>query len=105
MLSFYAAAPNGPAGNVLRALWGGMPVFVNPIGQLGPPVFVQYQVVVNATAASTLLRFEGHNVPGTTYLDAVSVVAATAVPEPGTVALLATGLLAVGGIAARRRRG
>ena len=61
-----------------------------------------------ATGASTALAFAAYNRPGANIIDDLSVVettaAVTTAPEPGTWALLGTGLLAVGGVAVRRKR-
>jgi hypothetical protein len=62
-------------------------------------VFEAYSYRVTASSSSALLRFVVSNDPDYTQLDDISV---TAVPEPGTLALLLAG--GCGGIWLRRRR-
>lgn len=87
-----------------RAYFGGQQVF-DLVGQ-GPNFdngYARYSFVRLATAATTDIRFAARNSTAIYDLDDVSVTpAATATPEPTTVALVAAGLLALG--AARRRR-
>lgn len=58
--------------------------------------------LVNNAATAALVN---SNAAGDYVAVPNSLGAMTAVPEPATVGLMATGLLAIGGVAARRRRG
>lgn len=118
-LSFWMAGnPDGSWDKAMNVYWNGS--LLNG----GPVTFVQgnntrssmgwTQVSFNnlvATSASTELRFEGLDTsngqsPWGPYigasLDNVSVVTAT--PEPSTYVLMGSGLLALAGVAKRRRR-
>lgn len=96
-----------PQNNGLRVLFGGAPVFDQGLtfpGLQGPFGYVPYSTyVVTGVAAGTTtdLTVAAYNDASVTLVDDVVVSAA---PEPGTWALLATGLLVFGGAAARRRR-
>ncbi|MFN0183703.1 MAG: PEP-CTERM sorting domain-containing protein [Aquabacterium sp.] len=69
------------------------------------PAFTHYSFEFTAVGAESVLRFEtvGYTPFLATFLDNVSVAAVTSVPEPGTYALMALGLLAIGAGAQRRR--
>jgi hypothetical protein len=84
---------------------------------LGSSVFTQAFTPTAVDAFQTYLSTSAQNIDqlvitgtpgaGTTSfnIDNISVTATTStIPEPGTWALLGTGLLAVGGVAARRKR-
>jgi hypothetical protein len=60
-------------------------------------------VAVTSTTGIGAFGFDAVNAAGNTAIDNITVNAATSVPEPATVALVATGLLAVAGVARRRR--
>ena len=67
--------------------------------------WTQYSFDVAALGAVSTLDIGLRNDPSYDALDDLSVTAASTVtPEPGTWALLASGLAAVGGVARRRRR-
>ena len=67
--------------------------------------WLQYSFDVAALGPVSTLDLGLRNDPNYDALDDVSVTAASTVtPEPGTWALLASGLAAVGGVARRRRR-
>ena len=73
-------------------------------GPLVNQAYQQFTYTAFATSTSTRLAFTGFNGRSITGIDDLSVVAlATTAPEPATWALFGTGLLAVGGMARRRR--
>jgi len=66
--------------------------------------FVKYSFLLPATTANTSLSFSFRDDVGFINLDSVTVNAASAVPEPGTLSLALAGLALVGVAAKRRRR-
>jgi hypothetical protein len=78
---------------------------IGPVVSIFGPVLFSGPVDAPTFTAGTTTQFTNGNVP--TRLTSVTIgpVAPTStVPEPSTLALLGTGLLAVGGVAARRKR-
>ena len=98
-LGNYRSSVDGPGNGFIQSCAVGSPcqfshtftaagassVFALGISRLAPPAGVVYQ-------------------QGSVRFDQVSVTPVSTVPEPSTYALLGTGLCALGGIAARRRR-
>jgi hypothetical protein len=66
-----------------------------------PPA--QFRAIQDATPFTSVTLSTG--LTGGFAIDNLTFRTATIVPEPGTWAMLGTGLLALGGIAARRKRG
>lgn len=66
--------------------------------------YKEFAYDVIASSSSSTLQFAAHDDPGYFYLDAVSVVAVSAVPEPSTLLMGTLGTLFVGGCVARNRR-
>jgi hypothetical protein len=75
------------------------------------PCVVTREFIATGTSTTVAFGVEGFTPPGGDrfgqsgiVVDNASLISVAAVPEPGTWALLATGLAAVGGVAIRRRR-
>ncbi len=66
--------------------------------------YTQYSFVLPATGSSTVLNFSFRQDPAFWDIDDISVTAITAVPEPGSMALLGTGLFFVAVRAQRARK-
>lgn len=66
--------------------------------------FTPFSFDVTATSATTDIQFGGFDGPNYFALDDISVVAVTAAPEPGSIALLLTAGIPIVGIVRRRKR-
>lgn len=100
---FYTGAFGAP--NELDVLWNGTSVLdLGPGGTLGDvTVYTLYSVPnLIATSSSTTLTFLGRQDPGWDALDNVDVEAASATPEPSSLALLVSGALGLLGVSRRK---
>jgi hypothetical protein len=88
---------------LFQAWWGGAPVYT--LSNAGPLNYTLFSFDVLATAATTDIMFSFQNGPSFWDFDDVSVVASatSTVPEPATMALVATGLVAMAGVRKRKR--
>lgn len=108
ILSFaYSGRPNtaGGANSLMNVYWGNTLLTASPLVGNTTGTWQTYSGSVTALGSSTALRFESVGPASSpsfgSYLDNVSVV--SAVPEPGTYAMLLMGLGLVGFVARRKR--
>jgi hypothetical protein len=96
-IDFWLAAAGGGAGDYINVLFGGTSIYTLP----GSGAFSYIHVVENGVSAGANPSLEFHfiNVPSYWFVDDVTV---TAVPEPGTLGLVALGGLGL--VAALRKR-
>ncbi|HUI85102.1 MAG TPA: DUF642 domain-containing protein [Candidatus Binatia bacterium] len=101
-LSFYLANPQGGTPNFFSVQFGDAVFSITNFGV----AFGWQQFTLSDLASSneTLLSFTFRNDPSYWFLDDVSVVQSGTgtVPEPGTLVLLATGVLGIAGVARRK---
>ncbi len=104
-ITFYVAqdtTPIDPYGNELEATFGGITLVDE--SDIDAEGYTEYTGTVDATSATSTLDLTFGNDVGYFQLDDVSVVNTTPVvtPEPGSLLLFGTGLLALAGVARRR---
>jgi len=98
--SFWVSS-NFNSGTEFWATWDGNTV-LDLVNGAVPTSYTQYSFTELATTPLTTIAFGGNNPLGWVGLDDVSVDAAAATPEPGTLTVLGLGLAGVGLI--RRRK-
>jgi len=85
--------------------WDGGAAELSLSSMPGSPAFIHYQFELAASSANTSLSFSFRDDSGFLVLDSVTVnPAATAVPEPGSLALISLALLAATGSTRAGRR-
>ena len=98
--NFFGRGDDGTAPSAFTARWNGETLLgLVDTDHFG---FTRFSYTVVADAATAEIEFGARHVPQYWGLDDVSVVRAGVVPEPGTWALLATGLAGVAGVTRRR---
>ena len=99
LLTFWVATDGFSTGDSFSVLWDGTTVAGSTLTNDNNTKYVEYQFALKSTGSDTL-EFLAQNSGGFWLLDNVDVE----VPEPGTLALLGSGLFAAAGMGWRRRR-
>lgn len=101
-IDFFAFNRLNGTPNGLQISFGGMEIFNAAISNLA---YQQFSVTGVATSTSTIFTLRGRNDGTGTLVDDISVsaISVSAVPEPASLVLFATGLLGVGAMMIRKR--
>lgn len=100
-LSFYLANPEGGTPNYFQVSFGTSSFSFTNFGAAFN--WQQFTLTTLATGAETPLSFTFQNNPGYFFLDNIVVMqSGGSAPEPGTLALFGSGVLALGSVARRK---
>jgi len=102
-LSYELAHDSTNQENDFSASWGGVVIPGSVLVNVASFNYTLFSFTETATSSSTVLQFNGREVPAWFDLDNVSVTG-SAIPEPSSMVLAAIGGLALVGYAWRRRR-